>query len=152
MVEITVDRKGVFKLLNSLNINTIIIWKASAPDGLSARVLKICSYENARVLTLIYNESIAQGTEPDDWRQVNVAPVFKTGEKYDAANYRPVSLTCICCKTLEHIIVSNMTKHLALESVLADCQHGVRSQRSCENQLVQFYHAMVSNLVKGRPM
>ena len=57
-----------------------------------------------------------------------------------------MSLTCICCKTLEHIIVSNINKHLALESILADCQHGFRSQRSCETQLVQFYHDLVSNV------
>ena len=66
--------------------------------------------------------------------------------KEDAANYRPVSLTCICCKTLEHIIVSNINKRLAFESILADCQHGFRSQRSCETQLVQFFHDLVSNL------
>ena len=35
---------------------------------------------------------------------------------------------------LEHIIGSNMNKHLFLESILADCQHGFRSQRSCETQ------------------
>ena len=143
MGEITVDPKGVTKLLNNLNIH-----KAPGPDGLSARVLKECSSEIAPILAFIYNESLAQGAVPDDWRQANVAPVFKTGEKYDAANYRPVSLTCICCKTLEHIhvIVSNINKHLALESILADCQHGFRSQRSCETQLVQFYHDLVSNL------
>ena len=90
--------------------------------------------------------NLDQGTVPDDWRQANVAPIFKKGEKYDAANYRPVSLTCICCKTLEHIIVSNINKHLAFESILADCQHGFRSQRSCETQLVQFFHDLVSNL------
>ena len=28
----------------------------------------------------------------------------------------------------------------------SDCQHGLRSQRSCETQLVQFFHDMVSNL------
>ena len=71
---------------------------------------------------------------------------FKKGEKYYAANYRPVSLTCICCKSLEHIILSNINKHLAFESILADCQHGFRSQRSCETQLVQIYHDMISNL------
>ena len=75
-----------------------------------------------------------------------MAPVFKKGEKYNAANYRPVSLTSICCKTLEHIIVSNINKHLAFESILAACQHGIRSQRSWETQLVQFYHDLVSNL------
>ena len=140
-VKITVDPKGVLKLLNGLNIH-----KAPGPDGLSARVLKECSSEIAPILTLIYNESLAQGTVPDDWRQANVAPVFKKGEKYNAANYRPVLLTSICCKTLEHIIVININKHLAFESILADCQQGFRSQRSCETQLVQFYHDLVSNL------
>ena len=47
------------------------------------------------MLALIYNESLAQGTVPDDWRQANIAPVFKKGEKYNAAYYRPVSLTII---------------------------------------------------------
>ena len=87
MGEITVDPKGVLKLSNTLNIH-----KASGPDGLSARVLKECSSEISPMLALIYNESLAQGTVPDDWRQANVAPVFKKGEKYNAANYRqPVS-------------------------------------------------------------
>ena len=57
-----------------------------------------------------------------------------------------MSLICICCKTLEHILVSNINKHLALDSILADCQHGFRSQRSCETQLVHFVHDIISNL------
>ena len=55
------------------------------------RVLKERSSEIAPILALIYNETLAQGTVPDNWRQANVAPIFKEGEKYDAANYRPVS-------------------------------------------------------------
>ena len=58
-----------------------------------------------------------------------------------------MSLTCICCKTLEHIIVSNINKHLAFEGILADCQHGFRSQRSCETHLVHFYYDLVSNII-----
>ena len=81
MGEITVDPNGVLKLLNNLKIH-----KAPGPDGLSARVLKECSSEIAPILALIYNETLAQGTVPDDWRQANVAPIFKKGEKYDAAN------------------------------------------------------------------
>ena len=131
MGDITVDPKGVAKLLDELNVH-----KASGPDGLNARVLKECSNEISPILELIYNESLAHGDVPDEWRQANVSPVFKKGEKYDAANYRSVSLTCICCKTLEHILVSNINKHLALDSILADCQHGFRSQRSCETRLV----------------
>ena len=52
MGEITVDPKGVLKLLNGLNIH-----KAPGPDGLSARVLKECSSEIAPILTLMYTMS-----------------------------------------------------------------------------------------------
>ena len=109
-------------------------------------VLKERSSEIVPILAYIYNESLAQGNVPDDWRQANVAQVFKKGENYDPANHRPVSLTCICCKTLEHTIVSNINMHLSLENILADCQHGFHSQSSCETQLVQFFHDMVSKL------
>ena len=42
--------------------------------------------------------------------------------------------------------MSNINKHLALNSILADCQHGFRSRRSCETRLVQFVHDIISNL------
>jgi hypothetical protein len=38
----------------------------------------------------------------------NVSPAYKKGEKYNAANYRPISLTFISCKIMEHVI----TKHV----------------------------------------
>ena len=74
-VKLQLTPNGVLKLLNNLKIH-----KASGPDSLSARVLKECSSEIAPILALIYNESLAQGTVPDDWRQVNVAPIFKKGK------------------------------------------------------------------------
>ena len=76
MGEITVDPKGVGKLLDGLNVH-----KAPGPDGLNARVLKLCSTQISPILALIYNESLAQGNVPDDWRHANVSPVFKKGDK-----------------------------------------------------------------------
>ena len=81
MGNITVDPKGVAKLLDGLNVH-----KAPGPDGLNARVLKECSNEISPILALIFNESLARGDVPDEWRQANVSPVFKKGEKYDAAS------------------------------------------------------------------
>ena len=123
------------------------VHKASGPDGLNARVLKECSNEISPILALIFNEFLAQGDVPDDLRQANVSPVFKKGVKYDAANYRLVSLTCICCRIPEHILVSNINKHLTLDSILADCKHGFRNQRCCETKLIQYVHDIISNLV-----
>ena len=141
MGEITGDPIWVAELLDGLNVH-----KAPGPDVINARVLKECITQISPILALIYNESLAQGNVPGDWRHANVFPVINKGEKYDAANYRPVSLSCICFKTLEHILVSNINKHLALDSIFADCQHGFRSRRPCETQVVQFVHDIISNL------
>ena len=62
--------------------------------------------------------------------------MFKKGERFKASNYRPVSLTCMCSKLMEHVVVSQMMKHFDEHGILADCQHGFRKQRSCETQLI----------------
>ena len=66
-----------------------------------------------------------------------MSPVFKKGEHYKASNYRPISLTCISSKILEHVLVSNIMAHLEQHDVLAPNQHGFRAKRSCENQLIE---------------
>ena len=63
MGEITVDPKGVAKLLDEINVH-----KAPGPDGLNARVLKECCTQISSILALIYDESLPQGNVPDDWR------------------------------------------------------------------------------------
>ena len=61
MGDITVDPKGVAKLLDGLNV-----LKAPGPDGLNARVLKECSNEISPILALIFNETFARGDVPDE--------------------------------------------------------------------------------------
>ena len=64
----------------------------------------------------------------------------KKGNKCDPVNYRPISLTCICCKIMEHIILSHMSKRLSWNNILIDQQHGFREKFSCETQLISAVH------------
>ena len=123
--------------------------KASGPDMIPARLLKECAEDLAPILAIIFNKSLQTGTVPEDWKTANVSAVFKKGQRYDPANYRPVSLTCLCCKMLEHIIVSNVMKHVDKHSFLSDCQHGFRARRSCETHIVTLQHDLASTLDKG---
>ena len=50
------------------------------------------------------DQSLQTGKLRDDWVEANVARVFKKGDRHSPANYRPISLTCVCVKLLEHII------------------------------------------------
>ena len=58
------------------------------------------------------------------------------GGKTDPANYRPISLTCVLCKVLEHIVASYLSKHFSDQNTLFELQHGFCEKRSCETQLI----------------
>ena len=79
-----------------------------------------------------------------------VCPVFKKGDKSIASNYRPISLTSILCKVLEDIFASNLVTHLDSHQLLYDLQHGFRSKRSCETQLVMLMEDLSRNAIKGQ--
>jgi hypothetical protein len=127
---ITITTPGVEKLLRDLKVN-----KASGPDNIPARVLKECSTAIAPILQKIFQKSINSGTLPTDWLSANVSPIYKKGDRSCPANYRPVSLTCISCKLLEHIIHSQIMHHVDKYQLLSGRQHGFRKKRSCETQL-----------------
>ena len=64
----------------------------------------------------------------------------------EASNYRPVSLTVVACKILEHIIYSHVMKHLEKHHILTDQQHGFRAKRSTETQLLLTNYDITSEL------
>ncbi|XP_052693771.1 uncharacterized protein LOC128172041 [Crassostrea angulata] len=128
---INISEAGVNKLIQSLQIH-----KATGADGIPARLLRFLGADLAPVLTVFFQASINQGVIPKEWKRANVVPIFKKGAQNKPENYRPVSLTSITCKMLEHIITSNIMRHVEGQRMLTDAQHGFRKQRSCETQLI----------------
>jgi len=92
--------------------------------------------ELSPVFTILFQASLDQSKIPEDWKSAYITPLFKKGDPCKASNYRPVSLTSIPCKLLEHIVHSNVINHLLSHKVLTDSQHGFRKKRSCESQLI----------------
>ena len=132
MEAIHIDVNGVENLLSQLNVN-----KAMGPDLIPTRILKDYANIIAPVITKILEQSIESGISPKDWLNANVTAIFKKkGNKNKASNYRPISLTCITCKILEHIIFSSIMNHYDKFQVLNKSQHGFRKFHSCETQLI----------------
>ena len=61
---------------------------------------------------------------------------IKKGDVHLAENYRPVSLTSVSCKLLEHVICKHLLNHLERNNILTNLNHGFRSGYSCETQLL----------------
>ena len=130
MNDIAVSKDGVIKLLKGLNPS-----KALEPDELHPRVLKELATELGPVFAHIFQQSIDTGEIPKEWSLANICPLFKKSDRSLACNYRPVSLTCVPCKLLEHIVCSNIMAHLDEHKLLSDRQHAFRKGHSCETQL-----------------
>jgi hypothetical protein len=106
------------------------------PDQIPIIVLKTCAKTLAPGMTKIFQKSIDYGELPDDWLNANVAPVYKKGDVHKAENYRPVSLTSVTCKLLEHILCKHILTHLEKYNILTSLNHGFRSGYSCDTQLI----------------
>ena len=50
---------------------------------------------------------------------------------------------------MEHIVVSNIRRHLDIHDILADEQHGFRNKRSSENQLLTFTQSLFKSVSGG---
>ena len=143
--DITVTPEGVEKLLARQKPN-----KASGPDKISPLLLKNLAKQLAAPLASIFQASRHQGQVPRQWKDALVSPIFKKGDKHSAANYRPVSLTSVCCKICEHIIAKSLMVHLENNEILTDSQHGFRAKRSCETQLLSFIDELHRSVAKGK--
>ena len=128
--DIAVSKDRVIKLLKGLNTS-----KTLGPDELHPRVLKELATELGPVFAHLFQQSIDTGEIPKEWSLANICHLFKKSDRSLACNYRPVSLTCVPCKLLEHIVCSNIMAHLDEYKLLSDRQHAFRKGHSCETQL-----------------
>ena len=135
MQPITINSAGVASLLLGLKP-----FKAAGPDDIPAYLLKETANQLVLSLTQVFQASLHQSKLPSDWKTAHTVAAHKKGDRSLPNNYRPISLTSLCCKALEHIISSNIYSHLSQAKILCDAQHGFRERRSCKSQLIVSYY------------
>ena len=97
---------------------------------------QIVAEELVPALKIIFQQSYDLSSTPKDWNSAIVTPINKKGLKSDPSNYRPISLTCICCKIMEHIMLSHIAKHIAKNNIIMNEQHSFRNKLSTITQLI----------------
>ena len=78
--------------------------KASGLDKIPCNVIKGVAGIISESLSIIFNKSLISGIFPDDIKSARVAPIFKSGERSDANNYRPISVLSVLTKIFEKIV------------------------------------------------
>ena len=122
--------------------------KASGPDQISPWILKNFAHPCAAILQRIFQQSYDSSCLPEDWKRAVVTPIYKKGDKSLPKNYRPISLTCISCKVMEHIVLSSMSRHFSKNDIITPLQHGFRKGFSTVTQLITVLDDWFSSLDK----
>jgi len=75
-----------------------------------------------------------------------VVPIYKGGDRSAVENYRPVSLTSVFCKQMEHVRAGYLRQVWEMSGWLYEGQHGFRPGYSCESQVVTVCQDIVDSL------
>jgi ribonuclease P/MRP protein subunit RPP40 len=144
---VEIQNEDVMKKINNLKEN-----KAQGPDQMSPKVIKECKEKLCPAFTILFNKSMEEEKLPKIWKAANVTPIFKGGDKTEAGNYRPVSLTSVPCKMMESIVVDKVKEHLKSIGVPRDIQHGFVSGRSCLTNLLTSLESWTKEVDEGYPV
>ena len=134
----------VLKLLLSLKKN-----KAIGLDNISARLLKSGAHVICPSITWLLNLSIRTGKFPETWKCSKVTALFKSGDRTNPSNYRPISILPTLSKILEKIVHSQFQEFLNSHNLLSNKQFGFRSKRSTTAALSSFSDEVLKNMEQG---
>ncbi|CAM4648439.1 unnamed protein product [Caretta caretta] len=129
-------------------LDKLDVFKSPRPGEMHPRILKELTEEISEPLAIIFEKSWKTGGIPEDWKRANIVPHYKTGNKDNPGNYRPVSLISVPRKIMEQIIKQSICKHLEDNKVINNSQSGFVKNKYCQTNLIAFFDR-VTSLVDG---
>ena len=101
----TIDIKIIMRRIRANGRN-----KSVGTDRVSGEILKLGGEAMIPYLARLLDITMNNGTLPGDWKIATVIPTHKGGDRSLVTNYRPVCLTSVVCKQMEHAIRSFLSK------------------------------------------
>ena len=99
-------------------------------DDISVNILKFSSPYVSSPLCHICNQICSSGIFPERLKYAVVKPVFKSGDRGDVCNYRPISFLPAFSKGFEKVLYARMYHHLINNNILVNEQFSFRTKSS----------------------
>ena len=93
-------------------------------------------------LALLLNTSFLLGQLPTMWKNANITPVHKKGNRNLRENYLQISLTCIVCKIAEKVVRNRVVEFRSDLLLLTR----INSRTSAVNPLSSYWLATMTGL------
>ena len=102
------------------------------------------------ILFHVFKVSIQWGIFLDYLKIAEVSLIFKSGDKDNVSNYRPISILSIFLKVLERIMYGRVYNHLDSKGLLYEKQFSLKRNNSTEHAILQLTRDITNILKKGR--
>ena len=79
-------------------------------------------------------------------KKADIVPLYKSKDKQECSNYRPISLLITLSKLLEKIVYKRVYQFLEKTGQIFPSQYGFRTSHSCENAVSE----LLSTIIKGK--
>ncbi len=110
--------------------------KSTGSDNISSWLIKKLHNVISEPLAMIINISLGEGIFPDKLKIAKIIPIYKSKEKNQFNNYRPISLLSSMSKIFEKIVYKRLYNFI--EHSLYDKQFGFRAKRSTVQAILEF--------------
>ena len=90
---------------------------AKGYDEIPIKVLKWCAPFISSPITHIFNKPIQKGIFPSRLKYSTIIPIYKSGEKLDKSNFKPISILICFSKILEKIIYNWIYSHITINNI-----------------------------------
>ena len=98
--------------------------KSAGPDQIPARLIKDCAYELALPIAQLINVILETSIIPNNFKIGRVSEIYKSGEKSQLNNYRPITVLPIISKIMERCVYNQLTDYLEKNNLLSPRQFG----------------------------
>ena len=126
---------------------------ASCKNKLSTDANELSMYIIKRIIativtpiTHICNLSFKNGVFPDKMKTAKIIPIFKSGDREDCTNYRPISLLPQISKILEKLFNRRLSEFLEKYKVISPTQYGFRENMSTCFALTELVDEITASL------
>jgi hypothetical protein len=124
----TITPKVIINTIKSLNTS-----KSPGYDNIQVLFLKDGMHELSNPLAILINKCIAQSIFPISEKKAKVKPAYKSAERNQMSNYRPISVLPSLSKVFKLTVHHQLYEYLEENNLLSNVQFGFRKDRSTQH-------------------
>ena len=135
----------IHNIINSFSNKTTMDY-----DQINMNVIKCFSQKNLPFITSFVNTSFKYGNFPDSLKCGFICPIYKSANKNDLTNYRPISILPCFSKILEKAMANRLYSFFDSINFFAENQFGFLKGKNTELALLHFSKFIYDSIDKSK--